>query len=802
MRFAFVVFTLLFAPTAHVEVRAGDAPMDIQLSNVRWQPLPRGIEQVFVGPDGRVWYQCFSRSRLASELNDIKTHIESQFREAAPQIALARIVLFEPGGRVWFYSRHKNTLLGYDGTRWTTNELQNDILNYSLVRCSTRGRLINADVHRFAGGTAWFIARQGVYAFDGENWSYQRLSAGGPTSFSRVWLSVSGDGQLAVAHVQGEAAFWLFRDGRWSEHRVFPIDRAPRVKHLVAEHADAIWIVTHPDKLRRLLIDEDGQSALTDEPVPPGETRFGGVRVSGVKALYQDATGRIILAADSVGDDNLGLQGGIVIVPSNGQPQVMTNKLAAASRWQSNYLGFQPPIFTACGKQVWLFNHGSETPAGLFDIEKKEFVAHLPDPGFSCFHAVDDAGRLFVSRGTLSLAAQQIMVFTPDGKEGKTLQASRRQIMERAWTSVTAEGAVWTVDEQGQLIRFDDGQWQVVRPASGRDRIGMMLAGGDGVVLVQAGSQWVLYRGTDEIGSGQLFGLLEKHRQLLCEAFAPDRRQTPRYMTMTLAGSRDGQLWCMTNNGVWLLSDDRWHDSIDPLLKGGSRSGGIEYLAPIGDGSSAFVSDLNMFHDGGRSFVGRIKNGKLQFAPTPHLGSVGRHSPLGVRDREGTLWLAALQGGGGRTSDWTTGQLAVRFKKDGTREQLVNAGWARLADAAGNVWLGEISGHPSDVLRIWRNGEIVQQLRVPAYEKGLLFSDRPGSVYAYTAAGLQHLIADAPDYREYRVGPLYSILGVVGRSGYQTYSSQGWLIISAGGGSPQRKNYLHMVKIPGRGDAS
>ena len=42
------------------------------------------------------------------------------------------------------------------------------------------------------------------------------------------------------------------------------------------------------------------------------------------------------------------------------------------------------------------------------------------------------------------------------------------------------------------------------------------------------------------------------------------------------------------------------------------------------------------------------------------------------------------------------------------------------------------------------------------------FSDRPGSVYAWTILGLQHLVADGPDFDQYRLGKLFPVEGVAG----------------------------------------
>ena len=73
---------------------------DLRLRDVMWQALPEPVRQVFVGPDGRTWYQL-RRPRGMTALQE-RQIIARQFRRPDPLIVGARIVLFEPGGRVWF----------------------------------------------------------------------------------------------------------------------------------------------------------------------------------------------------------------------------------------------------------------------------------------------------------------------------------------------------------------------------------------------------------------------------------------------------------------------------------------------------------------------------------------------------------------------------------------------------------------------------------------------------------------------------------------------------------------------------
>ena len=359
--------------------------------------------------------------------------------------------------------------------------------------------------------------------------------------------------------------------------------------------------------------------------------------------------------------------------------------------------------------------------------------------------------------------------------------------------AVGGDGTVWALDPQQRLICFCDGQWKTA-DAEPNPRVRTLVPGREGVLLLETEVQLTLYRLDQKIASGGLLELIEEQRELICRAFGPGTPPPSTRALLMLCASRDGRVWCVRDRSLRVLGDDRWHDALDPLVEASVRNGMVAYLAPIGDGNTVYASDLRSLHDQGGSCFGRLEQGKLRFVKAPH--TISGHGPyLGVRDREGALWIPATQGRAAGTSDIITGQIAIRIRQQGAVEQLVNSGHARLADEAGNVWLGEIHGKPPDLLNIWRDGEIVQQLHVPAYKGGLLFSDRPGSVFARTAEGLQHLVADPPDFVRHRVGRLYALPDVLARAQFEGHSSQGYLVISAA--RPiERAYFLHLVALP------
>jgi hypothetical protein len=246
------------------------------LANVRWQSLPRSVERVFVGPDGRTWYQRDSRAARSHVIRDITTvatvkrQIEKEFHEASPQVEDVDLALFEPGGRVWFSFRSGShmMLLGYDGKNWTdyTFLQGGDMIS---GHCATRGALLEGRANRFAGGTAWFITFRGVLRFDGQRWQYQKFADqpdrsvefGNAYPDSAVWLAVSPDGQAAVAYAGMTEVFWSFQGGKWGKfefainerkHNIGSRSRHEKLHGLVMPEPRTAWTISSTKVLQRI----------------------------------------------------------------------------------------------------------------------------------------------------------------------------------------------------------------------------------------------------------------------------------------------------------------------------------------------------------------------------------------------------------------------------------------------------------------------------------------------------------------------------------------------------------------------
>ncbi len=793
MRF---ILSLLFVIIG-TEVGAEDrSAAGIQLENVRWQPLPRGIERVYVGPDRRTWMEWYAPPRSGPDLASIREQLACEFNQPSPQIRHADLLLFEPGGRVWFYAPSCRTILAYDGAEWITHPLP-EPFDPPYGQCLTRGALFNADANRSAGGTAWFPGRRGVYRFDriSKAWSYQSVSDR-PSGGWGVWFAVSPDGQLAVANQPESGVLWIFRDGQWFSHEMEKPDRVSPILLLAVPDAETILFAVPSRRLGMLKVGPQGVTASTGSE--KGATAFDSFGIDMVHNLVQDELGRIFLCGSTVdGQANL-----VAIRYPDGRKEVIQNKELT---WRWGQHGMPAGIFDEAKRKLWLSAPG-EGRLAAYDLDDGEFTVRIQYPGVDRLQAIDDRGRAYAARGGSSGPYSLVMVYTPEALPPPVLLCAQIECLERP-VGVGDDGDIWALDPAGQLMHFDGGRWTTLLPLEGTAsgdrwlRNATFCAGRNRVMLAVGHENAELYRGDERIAGGRVLELIENHRELLCRAFGPECSPARTTSPLILAGTAEGHLWILQENALKLLAGTRWYDATEPLIQAGCRRGFVDYLAPIGDGRAVFVSDARLRHDGGRSFLGRFEEGRFRFDEAPHT-IAEMESVLSVRDDEGALWVPSTRGAGGTTSDYFTGQVAARLTVEGVALELDNAGLALLADEAGNVWMGDIWGQPPDLIRIWRDGEIVQELTIPAFEPpGSMLSDRPGSVYVMTLRGLQHLVADPPHFHPYRLAELDQLPDAVARPVYRAYSRQGYLVYVVRAAGDLEKARLYLVAVPRGGES-
>ena len=351
--------------------------------------------------------------------------------------------------------------------------------------------------------------------------------------------------------------------------------------------------------------------------------------------------------------------------------------------------------------------------------------------------------------------------------------------------SIGDDGTIWAETKRSQLVGFHDGKWKRAdffddisrRQGKHRGPRLFSVAGGrDGVALVNTGSKYIICQPGEEtidlIASGSLHQLLEEHTELMKNNFARLKysQERERYFCFT----KNGKIWCSGGGSVHVFDGEVWHDATDALI-----SKGVFPLAHL----LAAVGDERVYIYGHRKSVfGELADGKFQFTSAPRAS--GFNEGYFFYDNEGVLWLnGAFSGSGGYR--WLG---PVRIPPDQPPKVVDNAGpygRPKLSDASGNTWLlfrkvREIGKESDEVLICNKAGKIVQRVTIPGYNQrpnsGAMFSDRPGSVYAKTKSGFQHLIAEGPDFENFEVVEELSNPKDLNRPKFFGYSSQGWLV--------------------------
>jgi hypothetical protein len=250
-----------------------------------------------------------------------------------------------------------------------------------------------------------------------------------------------------------------------------------------------------------------------------------------------------------------------------------------------------------------------------------------------------------------------------------------------------------------------------------------------------------------------------------------------------------GHIWCWEPSGRLLVEvDGAWSDADEALTEAGSRAGHVISAVLVGGGSKLYVRTNDVGRNGRNAFFAEVKNGK------PHCVAAPRdvdwfEPPRNLFDRDGGFWIGESA---------VAGQVAYRVGPEGSVEEFRNIGLPALTDEAGGVWLCDSRGPIQDNFHIWRKGQPVQKLVIPkANLNTFLFSDRPGSVYAQTVSGLQHLVADGPNFDFYRLHKVYPVEGISGQALSKGYSKHGYLAILTALDTQKAPYYrLYMVRLP------
>ena len=160
----------------------------------------------------------------------------------------------------------------------------------------------------------------------------------------------------------------------------------------------------------------------------------------------------------------------------------------------------------------------------------------------------------------------------------------------------------------------------------------------------------------------------------------------------------------------------RWYNTREALENAGAPSGKVWVLSAAGNGSKVYVSDGWKALRDDRGFLGELRDGKLRLAPAPATcHEWRRYRPW--RDPQGGVWLLA-----GRVvkSQFMAQPYAACVDHQGTIAEINDAGWPRLIDRSGCLWLAGLRDGPvpQEAIHICKQGKIVQELQVPGRVEG------------------------------------------------------------------------------------
>lgn len=831
-----VSLVLLAAATG----RAEDVParLKIDYANVRWQHAPREVQGVYIGPDGRTWYQL-GPEMTGWSLAQIKSRLQREWKETAPQISGVRLALLEPGGRVWFQTEFGRSLLGYDGLTWVEYKGSRTSPNLG-GECATQGSFPHNRTNRFAGGKAWFSASGGIHVFDGEHWSVQEFVEPGDITTTSALFAVSSNGKFAAAIYGNDQTLWTCLEGKWTKGRNLKNEKYPVERFFVTNqgllwyrHFEELRFVSLPGaatvaeekeeeeeeaKQVAILVKQLGDDsfdrreeastklaqlgetivpdlaaalkAATDVEIkvrlkklldkaaprgfkPPVVTRIGKYRVSEVKHLGQDDRGTLCIAAGAIRLAGGKTAPGLLLLDAAGEATLVRNPAGLEPWWlQDNNSGLS--FYLSSSKGLWLAPYPSISPAAFLDVKENKLTEELPDLRPARVVAVDSAGRVFAAG---DYRVGPVLVFTPGAPEDRqSLPTTSFPIARTSFPFVALDGSIWAQRKVEGLSRFDGQDWTTVDPGE-TDTFIPVTSGEEGVVLYEGQrklyggkGKYYLFQGGKLLGKGNIRDLAKEHRTLLVKAFATPRssRYSPQQAAeyrpeqcAAFAADKAGNLWLLEENGkAAVLAGDVWLNATEPLQAAGASQGGARFMAPFGDNSRIYFSNM-----AGKSQIGEVRDGKLVCLDAPNMIKVDG-LPCGLREPGGPLWVAGM----GPNS---FGQLTHRIGQNGQAQEMQESGWPMLVDESGNAWLGKLLNQPQNKLKVWRGGKIVQHLEIPGTDRVMsLFSDKPGSVYAVTSMGLTHLIAEgegpyradktyvlpsAPNFRQ----PSFSRLGYV-----------------------------------------
>ncbi|MGH7180203.1 MAG: hypothetical protein ACREJC_22685 [Tepidisphaeraceae bacterium] len=535
----------------------------------------------------------------------------------------------------------------------------------------------------------------------------------------------------------------------------------------------------------------------------PRSCSFGPYTFQPLRALWGDGYGHTFAAglkmhrADESAQE---AEAGLVMLDSEGVFLPMRNEQLAL-RWASLYAEWgcgSGALVVGQGESVWLPGDRRRVPAALFDMKKGKIIAECPDPSFHYLQATKRDGTLFVAREcTRTGGTGPIMALRPGATDNRRNLACISSLDISRTFCILDDGSVVAQDPKGLWLVFRSGKWDTLprRELASRDAL-RMIPGRNGAFLSQDAQGWSLVAPHEVFSEASLDELFRKHHKEIQSHFVGSPLTGYNGREPSIAFDRAGNVWLSQRPDLHLqvLVEDKWIDATRQLKKMGLRDGCVTFLAPVGEGNQIYMTDYGLRHDGGGSFLGHVTDGKLAFVKAPHC-TYETEMPRPIREPAGALWVAATNGFANGTSDAIVGNSATRITDIGVTADVKDAR-PILADASGNAWL--LRTQTPVTFFIWHDGKITCVLEVAGFDEySRLFSDKPGSVFAWTSAGVQHFVEDAPHAGIYRLVNIYAISDQSESVEDVEFSPSGWLVaLTTSSRSTSEKYRLKIFALP------
>jgi hypothetical protein len=424
------------------------------------------------------------------------------------------------------------------------------------------------------------------------------------------------------------------------------------------------------------------------------------------------------------------------------------------------------PIVQAGGKIIWLDGAQGQRPARRIDLSTPEPTVQ-PVGDLAMVHVLAVAGD-----GTLFLTAEETEDFTAGTFVVAVKPAApddRQFTKTQSWESyyqadicLASDGTVWTwIKDQG-LARFDGQRWE--KMADDLEQPLMLVPGADGAVLEATGRGLVLYQAGKTFAGAQLEDLVHAHRAECTAAFQgpldPLRWRWKREVVgsqgahgWSLATDPAGRLWVASDGGVRVCDAGRWMEvempdlSKDwpdgwqptsmpanmPVLRLSARNQPVDLtrepwlVLATNEPNTVVIIVQERAYTG---FVARcwayrasLVDGKVTVTPGP--GRLGYQQLF--RDGAGALW---------GLRDGVFVNLLDGKEAGGLPRSLYVP---QLLDPSGALW---VVGPKFDEFDLWRDGKVADHVSLAGVTyRAPLWSDKAGSVWARTQAGLAHYVA-------------------------------------------------------------